>query len=219
MGRSFIDLATLLYSLLSYKFPWISVFSTACFFSERVLIPFVVVLHYTGRTRHFIFVFASLGGLHVEHFKRRVQPHGYGAGTLGSFIVFSLSLRTAVHIERAWHATRPCLHACSCLPGLALSASRTCWEAAAITTYAHLVCQHYVLLRIGNRTNWTQPRSSRDLACGGWLSDSFFCLRKSKSEVSLAVGLFLLNALRGIVGSSPTLRDWFPWTLFIEWRE
>lgn len=69
MGRSFIDLATLLYSLLSYKFPWISVFSTACFFSERVLIPFVVVLHYTGRTRHFIFVFASLGGLHVEHFK------------------------------------------------------------------------------------------------------------------------------------------------------
>lgn len=183
------------------------------------MIPFVVVLHYTGRTRHFLAIFASLGGLHVEHFKDGYSLTATGRAHSVRLLFFPLSLRTVVHIERAWHATRPCLHACSCLPGLALSASRTCWEAAAITTYAHLVCQHYVILRIGNRTKRTHPRSSRSLACGGWLSDSSFCLRKTASEVSLAVALFFSNTLRRTVGSSPTLRDWFPWTLFIEWRE
>lgn len=73
-------------------------------------------------------MFASLGGLHVGHL-RRIKPHGYVAGTLW-IVLFNVVL-DGLHlfIEHGMPLMigRSYVHR---LPRLALSASRTGWEAA-----------------------------------------------------------------------------------------
>jgi hypothetical protein len=110
MGPEFHRFSDLLSSLLSYIFPWIFVFSTACFLASVFLISFVVVLHHHRPVQAFPCCFASLGGLHVEHFKDGTASRLWGGHTQFVYCFF-LSFWTAVHTERAWHATRPCLHA------------------------------------------------------------------------------------------------------------
>jgi len=188
MGPEFHRFSDLLSSLLSYIFLWISVFSTACFLASVFWIPFLVVLHYHRPDQAFPCCFASLGGLHVEHLKDGTASRLRGGHTRVRLLFFLVVLNGSAHgASLACHSSLSTR--CSCLPGLALSASRTCWEAAA--------AQHLRIWYVGTCSPCALGIGGSGHSLGRavyrlwrWLSGRcLFCLRKSSSEVPLTLSV------------------------------
>jgi len=144
---------------------------------------------YTGRTWHFL-PFLHLWEACMSSILKKGKPHGYGAGTLGSFIVFLVVLGW-------WCACRE-----NGLPPLTLarrlSSTLTGIECQQLAGHAGRRRQQHIRIwdvGIMFPAHWEKvdqvrsQRSSRAFACGGRLSEEcVFCLRENAFEVLLVCG-------------------------------